>query len=185
MVRKHASRYVLLGLLDWRPMSGYDIKKIIENNIRDFWHESYGNIYPILQKFVEDGLAEKRVERQKGKPDRIEYTITPAGRAELVAWLQRPAEARRTRDVFLAKFVFGHLLPKEHNIEQIREYRREREERLAWYREVVASLEKNARKNRKLLLEFLALRQGIVMMEARLKWCDEVLAELRKYRGGR
>lgn len=184
MARKHASRYVLLGLLDWRPMSGYDIKKIVEDNIRDFWHESYGNIYPTLQRFVEDGLAEKRVERQEGRPDRIEYTITPAGRDELVEWLKSPTEVRRVRDVFLAKFIFGHLLSKEHNIEQIEAYRRDREERLEWYRATLASLEKTARRSRKSLLEFLALRQGFVMTEARLRWCDEVLSTLKGYEGG-
>jgi PadR family transcriptional regulator AphA len=183
MAREQASRYMLLGLLDWRPMSGYDIKKIVEKSIKDFWHESYGNIYPILQGFVKEGLAERRVERQEGRPDRIEYTITPAGRAELVAWLERPTGARRVRDVFLAKFIFGHLLSKEQNIEQVEAYCREREERLEWYRETLASLEENAWGSRKLLFEFLALRQGFVMTEARLKWCDEVLYALRNFKG--
>jgi DNA-binding PadR family transcriptional regulator len=174
---------MFLGLLDWCPMSGYDIKKIIENEIMDFWSESYGNIYPTLQRFVEEGLAEKRVERQEGRPDRIEYSITQAGRDELVAWLKKPTEERSTRDVFLAKFIFSHLLPKEHNIENIEAYRRQREERLKWYEETLATLESNAKKSRKSLLEFLALRQGFIMMEARMKWCDEVLSALRDYMG--
>lgn len=183
MSREQASRFLLLGLLDWRPMSGYDIKKIVENNIRDFWHESYGNIYPTLQRFVDEGLAERRVERQEGRPDRIEYSITPRGREELVAWLKRPTRPRRTRDIFLAKFIFSHLLSKESNIEQIEEYRRVKGERLEWYRETLASLEETARSSRKLLLEFLAMRQGLMIMETRLKWCDEVLTVLREYEG--
>jgi PadR family transcriptional regulator AphA len=183
MAREQSSRYMLLGLLSWRPMSGYDIKKIVENNIKDFWHESYGNIYPVLQRFVEDGLAESRVERQEGRPDRIEYTITPKGREELVDWLKRPTEARKLRDVFLAKFIFGYLVSKEENIARMEAYRKGRAERLEWYREMLAMLEKDSRKSRKLLLEFLALRQGFIITEARLKWCDEVLLALQNFKG--
>jgi PadR family transcriptional regulator AphA len=183
MAREPASRYMLLGLLSWEPMSGYDIKKVVENHIKDFWHESYGNIYPILQRFVDDGLAERRVERQEGKPDRIEYTITPKGEEELVAWLERPTEERKSRDVFLAKFLFGYLQSKEKNIEQVEAYRVERAERLEWYKWALATVEENARVSRKLLLEFLALKQGFIMTEARLKWCDEVLSALRDFKG--
>ena len=183
MAREQSSRFMLLGMLSWRPMSGYDIKKIVENSIKDFWHESYGNIYPILQRFVDEGLAERRVERQEGKPDRIEYTITPKGEEELVTWLERPTGERRSRDVFLAKFLFGYMQSKERNIEQIEAYRRARAERLEWYREILDTLEENARGSRKLLLEFLALRQGFIMTEARVRWCDEVLSALRDFKG--
>jgi PadR family transcriptional regulator AphA len=181
--KKNASRYVLLGLLDWEPMSGYDIKKVIEHHIRDFWHESYGNIYPTLKKFIVEGLAKKTVESVEGKPDRIVYRITPAGKRELIGWLKEPFEVRRTRDELLAKFIFGHLLSKETNIEQIERFRQERAERLEWYYEIETHLKKDRLKSRKKLLEYLTLRQGVLGMEARVNWCDEVLTTLRKYKG--
>ena len=183
MPAKNASRYVFLGLLDWEPMSGYDIKKVVEHNIRDFWHESYGTIYPTLKKFVAEGLAEKTVERQEGRPDRVVYRITPAGKQELLEWLKQPVEVRRARDELLAKFIFGYLVSKKTNIEQVDKYRREREERLQWYREMEVLLKKTRLQSRKKLLEYLALRQGVHMLEARLNWCDEVLTALRKFRG--
>jgi len=181
MPRSNSSKYVLLGLIDWEPMSGYDIKKIVEENIRDFWHESFGNIYPTLQKLLDERLAEKRVERQEGKPDRHVYSITAKGQEVLLSWLERPSEERRSRDVFLAQFIFGHHLPAEANIDRVKRYRKGRAERLVWYREVEGQLREQAHGSRKMLLEFLALRQGVLMTEARLKWCDEVLEELREW----
>ncbi len=181
MPKKNVSRYVLLGLLDWRPMSGYDIKKIIEFSIRDFWSESYGNIYPTLQKFLVDGLAEKTVERQEGKPDRIVYHITPSGRKELVEWLNESYEQRRIRDEFLVKFLFGHLLPVESNIHLVETYRHSLEERMEWYRKSVAKIKKQGLKKRKDLLEYLALLQGIFVREAKLHWCEEALKALQDH----
>ena len=181
MPKKNMSRYVLLGLLDMRPMSGYDIKKIVEISIRDIWSESYGNIYPTLQKFLADGLAEKTVEKQEGKPDRIVYHITPSGRKELVEWLNEPYKQRRVRDEFLVKFLFGYLLPIESNLQLVEDYRQSMKERIEWYRESTKELKKQKLKDRKDLLEYLALLQGIFVREAKLRWCEEVLNTLREF----
>jgi PadR family transcriptional regulator AphA len=180
---RNRTTFAILGFLAEHPMSGYDIKKIVEHNIRDFWYESYGTIYPTLKKFITEGLAEKTVERQEGKPDRVVYSITPAGKEELLGWLKAPLEDRRTRDELLAKFVFGYLVSKEANIEQIENYRQKLEERLQWYLEMEVLLKKTPIKSRKKLLEYLSLRQGGHMLEARLNWCDEVLTALRKFKG--
>ena len=180
MPKKNVSRYVLLGLLDIRPMSGYDIKKIVEFSIRDIWSESYGNIYPTLQKFLADGLAEKTVEKQEGKPDRIVYHITPSGRQELVEWLNKPYEQRRVRDEFLIKFLFGHRLPLQSNIQLVKTYRKSHAERIEWYRESVAELKEQGLSDRKDLLEYLALLQGVFVREAKLRWCDEVIKVLQE-----
>ena len=52
--------YVILGMLAWRPMSGYDVKAIADRSTRFFWATSYGQIYPELQRLSEAGLVEGR-----------------------------------------------------------------------------------------------------------------------------
>jgi DNA-binding PadR family transcriptional regulator len=39
-----ATAYVILGMLAWRPMSGYDVKAIVDKSTRHFWAASYGQI---------------------------------------------------------------------------------------------------------------------------------------------
>src|SRR2546428_10401874 len=85
--RANTSRYAILGVLSRRPMSGYDVKKLIDRSIAHFWSESYGQIYPILNRLAAEGLAERRRERQRGQPDRHLYSLTSQGRAELPPWL--------------------------------------------------------------------------------------------------
>ena len=56
-MKKSKTRFAVLGILSYGPMSGYDIKKFYEKNVAGFWSESYGQIYPILKRLAEEGLA--------------------------------------------------------------------------------------------------------------------------------
>ena len=55
--------YVILGMLGWRPMSGYEIKSIVDKSTRFFWAASYGQIYPELRR-----LAAAGPDRGQGEP---------------------------------------------------------------------------------------------------------------------
>ena len=44
--------YVILGLLAERPLSGYQIKKIIDIRFQFFWSESFGQIFPALKSGI-------------------------------------------------------------------------------------------------------------------------------------
>src|SRR2546422_10690896 len=81
--RANTSRDAILGGLSRRALSGYDVKKLIERSIAHFWNESYGQIYPILNRLAAEGLAERRRGRQRGRPGRAVYSLAPEGRQEV------------------------------------------------------------------------------------------------------
>src|SRR5256712_13582840 len=81
--RANTSRYAILGVLSRRPMSGYDVKKLIERSIAHFWNESYGQIYPILNRLAAEGLAERRRGRQGARADRPVYSLPPYGSPDI------------------------------------------------------------------------------------------------------
>ena len=49
---------VILGLLSFRPRSGYDIKTVVDRSTRFFWAASYGQIYQELKRLEQEGLIE-------------------------------------------------------------------------------------------------------------------------------
>src|SRR5437899_10500693 len=110
MVKENKSRYAILGMLALKPASGYGIKKLMEQSTSNFWSESYGQIYPILKRLTEEGLATSHAEKQEGKPERNIYALTEQGKAELVNWLGEPAEEAPARIETLLKLFFGQLL---------------------------------------------------------------------------
>lgn len=100
--------FVLLGLLSFEPMSGYDLKATIERTVGHFWQESYGQIYPALKRLHADGLIE-RVDRSPSARRRKVYGITDAGRARFRAWLDEAATASLVRNEVLLKVFFASL----------------------------------------------------------------------------
>ena len=101
-----ATAHVILGMLSWRPMSGYEIKALVDKSTRFFWAASYGQIYPELRRLSAAGLIEGKADPQGGRRRNV-YRLTPAGRRELEAWLAVDAEAFELRDEGLLKLFFA------------------------------------------------------------------------------
>ncbi|MDF2656798.1 MAG: transcriptional regulator PadR-like family protein [Bacillota bacterium] len=102
------SKYVILGMLARMPLTGYTIKKWIENEYSHFWQESYGQIYPSLKKLVSEGLAVSSDNTGTGNGrGQIVYSITDAGRKELSDWLREEPEIEKLRYEILLKVSFG------------------------------------------------------------------------------
>lgn len=70
---------IVLGFLMERDMTGYDIKKTMENSTNFFFNTSYGNIYPTLKKLEEAGHLKSYEEIRKGKLNKF-YSITDEGK---------------------------------------------------------------------------------------------------------
>src|SRR4029450_464675 len=140
--RANTSRHAILGVLSLCPMSGYDVKKLIERSIAHFWNESYGQIYPILNRLAAEGFAERRREKQRGKPDRHVYSLTDKGRAELRRWLAVPARHEPVRSQPLVKLFPGVAGPVTDSIAQIEHYQARQKELLETYRGIERQLVK-------------------------------------------
>jgi DNA-binding PadR family transcriptional regulator len=173
MPRANRTRFTILGVLTLRPMSGYDIRKFIQGSIANFWRESYGQLYPSLRELTDDGLVTRRHERQEGKPGRYVYSITPQGRTALRDWLGEPAEWEVPRSELLLKIFFGTEVPVETSLKHVarrREELREDQERL---KGIAAALEQERRTAPGLPFWLLTIRQGLLINEALIAWCDE------------
>ena len=172
------TRYVLLGILNTGAYSGYDIKKGIERSIGHFWHESYGQIYPILRTLVQDDLATAHTETLPGRPARILYAITDRGRAELRQWLSERIEALPVeRNEFLLKLFFGAEVPLSVTLDHVRQHRRQAEGVLETFGEIQAMLT-TAAPTSGTPFWLATLRYGQAQAEAVLKWCDETITYL-------
>lgn len=179
MARENKSRYAVLGILTLGPMSGYEIRKTIEGSLGNFWSESYGQIYPILKSLVSEGLATSQTEVQVGKPNRHIYTITDAGRNELIDWLRKPVEHEVGRVEILLKLFFGWQLPLEENLHKVEEFRELHEHLLAKYNGIEQWLRKSQEGHPGLPYWLMTVSYGQHISRALLNWSDETLTEMR------
>jgi DNA-binding PadR family transcriptional regulator len=160
--------YVILGMLRREPLSGYEIKALVDNSTRFFWAASYGQIYPELKRLSEAGLVEGS-DSPTGGRKRIVYEITADGEEELVAWLRHPPEVFEMRDEGLLKLFFAAALPPAEAVEIVRAMRRNREALNTRLRELEPGKEED--KGRYPLL---VLRCGIEFTDWFVDWCRRV-----------
>jgi PadR family transcriptional regulator AphA len=176
-----ATPNALLGLLSLGPMSGYDIRQLIPQSIGHFWSESYGQIYPGLKQLAATGFAEKKTERQKGKPDRHLYSITTAGHERLQQWLALPVTEKDVpRNELLLKLFFGaHISPSVSHA-HVETYLDLHQKKLQLYALTAKTLRKEHAHDPQLPFWLMTLNMGRHEAAALVKWCKETLVELSK-----
>jgi PadR family transcriptional regulator AphA len=125
-------RAICLGILTRGPATGYEIKKLFdEDGYQHFVEASFGSIYPALNRLTAEGLVSVREEAQDKRPDRKVYSITPAGRTAFVASLMKPLPEDRHRSPFAFAMLFSHLMPQPRVVEMIDSYIAQSEAKLA------------------------------------------------------
>jgi DNA-binding PadR family transcriptional regulator len=123
MSRLSATARVILGLVKFRPRTGYDVKRVTDYSTRFFWRASYGQIYPELRSLERGGLVVSRDEPY-GRRRRRVYEITPAGERALLDWLLGDVDVFDLRDEGLLRLFFGELVSHEQLLELVRRRRR-------------------------------------------------------------
>ena len=179
-MREVKSKYAILGMLSIAPMSGYDIKKEVENSISNFWSESYGQIYPVLKSLIAEKLVTKNVESEAGKPDRHVYALTAKGRKELRRWLLEGFAPKVQRNEFLLKLFFGAEIGTKTNIAHVEQYRELQRALLQKYAAVEKELTREYAGEPKAAYWLMTVRYGEHISRALLAWCEKTLAELNK-----
>ncbi len=77
------TRLFVLGLLTWRPLSGYEIHFILQQNQTERWAGILpGSIYHALKKLADEGFVVLQATEQVGNRAKAIYAITSAGEEE-------------------------------------------------------------------------------------------------------
>jgi DNA-binding PadR family transcriptional regulator len=156
--------YVILGMLGWRPMSGYEIKAIVDKSTRFFWAASYGQIYPELRQLAKAGLIEGEADPQGARKRNI-YRLTDAGRDQLRDWLAREPEVFELRDEGLLKLFFASATDGDSAASTIDAMGR-------GHRAIVEELKATEAEGPPGGFAYVVLRYGIEFHEWIADWCD-------------
>ncbi len=203
MSEKGKTWFAILGFLSWKPMSGYDIKNLVDISLSYFWTISYGQIYPTLKKLVEAGYATTEVGTGAGARQRNLFNITPAGQRAFDDWMKQRVDLSVQRDEMQLKLFLGGQRDTAQTISLIEDFRKQQSQRrtqlLREYDETKPALEsgqfaddikwlepeglsggrqKQAVREQTLIF-LLSIRQGILKAEARITWCEEAIALLK------
>ena len=79
-------KYAILGLLNRKNMTGYDLSKEFETTLFEFWNAKHSQIYPELKSLSENGLVRYEVEITGNVLEKKVYSITEKGREDFYKW---------------------------------------------------------------------------------------------------
>jgi len=181
MARESTCRFAILGMLCREPMSGYDLRGAIERSVGHFWQESYGNLYPTLERMAEERLVElDPAEPSRGGRVRKVYRVTATGRTALADWLRRPVLPHVERNELLLKLFFGAQVGPVDSRAQVERSRAEAEGLLAALRLIDEDFRHSRGDDPELAYRHLSIRAGLLGLEAHLRWCDEAREALQR-----
>ena len=163
------TEYAVLGLLAFGESSGYDLARYAERSIDYMWAPSRSQIYKVLPRLVERGLAESREVAQRSRPDKALFRITPVGLATLRSWVEHVEhDPTGGAPVFLLKLFFGWVAPPDAARAQLEAYRSLLARHLAEFEDMErAPLRDEPVHSR------IALLHGITRARATLAWVEE------------
>lgn len=80
--------YAILGMLNQRPMTGYDIKRMMQDSPILYWSGNNNQVYRTLVHLLNQGLVTGTTVHQEDAPNKKVYSITDSGRSTLQAWAE-------------------------------------------------------------------------------------------------
>lgn len=182
MSKRRKTYYAILGLLSLKPMSGYDMKKYVDESIGHFWQENYGYIYPTLSKLQKEKMVSCKTIRQQGKPNRRLYSLTSRGKSELRKWLKEPVDQIPVRNELLLKMSFAKNISTDALMGIVEQYIDDQKRKLKEYRFIQAQIEREIEStgNDAELFNWLHIvRFGTSVVPSRIRWGKEVLRDLQ------
>ena len=181
-------QYALLGLLSYHDQTGYDLKKMFDDSIRNFWHASISQIYRELNTLQQKGFVTSQILPQADRPDKRVYSITEAGRTAFSQWIAHFPEklSKEKRDEFSLRLFFGSSIGKEEVLRQFERLIAEKQRELAVIRQFTSMAGEYAQKlslygGEEIFWRFI-LRRAEMNLNTTIVWANECIDELNIYK---
>lgn len=115
----------ILGILSWKPSTGYELKKIFEDSSFMYWSGNNNQIYKALTSLENEELVTSKVIHQENSPSKKIYTITEEGLKELKEWVVSSPEAPDIKKTFLVQLAWSDMLSDQDLSEILTKYENE------------------------------------------------------------
>lgn len=195
MRSRSATPYVILGLLRFGSLSGYEIRAELVRAASSFWGESYGQIYPALHALRRSGRvkalsprgpgARGRTRGETGRRPKSTYAITSKGRAALDEWLALPPRSEPPRNELLVKLYLADREFLDKPEEWLRALLGREEERLAGLERMQGQMPRAQHRHPNVRFWSIALAHSEVQARATIGWCRATLGTIARLQQAR
>lgn len=178
-----AIKYSILGLLSWKPFSGYELRKFFSESVALYWSGNSNQVYPTLVQLHQEGLVENETRQQGSYPPSKVYSLTGAGEAALREWVTGEPVVPQLRNSFLTQLAWAGGLEEAELASLLDRYEHEVQMKLLMQRELIRrGPEGPARTAREALLWSMIAEHDCALYEAELHWLQRLRAALAEGR---
>ena len=180
-------KYILLGFLNYQPMTGYDLKRLVDCSTAHFWHAYHSQIYTTLRKMEQSGLVTSVIDNSDDKLERRIYEITELGQSQLKLWLDRSLrELPPSKDSLLVRLFFSGSRDREQVLRELRFQRQLHQQQLEEYQQIEPELLAAPSPVNSDRLDFereaqfwrMTLENGLAYEKMYLQWLEETIAKV-------
>lgn len=180
-----ALRHAVLAALMEGEASGYDLAKVFDASVANFWMATPQQLYKELERMSADGLIAARIVEQEKRPTKRLYSVTDTGRALLRGFLADSTRPTVIRDEMLVK-VQGMAEGDEAAVEAVLT------ERIGWAQGKLARYERmrsrmlDGTSEQAYLSEtdrvgpYLTLLRGIAFEQENIRWAEFGLSVIQR-----
>lgn len=169
-----STKFALLGLLNIRKMTAYELAKFAKESIGFFWNESYSNVHRTLRILADENLIDKLPE--KGSRNKDIYEINDRGRKVLSEWLSNHQYTTIYRDELLLKL----FVSKRNDYPALLTDLRNVLEELLVQRQVYSELHEFLSTKIDNLSFNLVLDYGIVQNDVTIEWLKKTIKKIEE-----
>lgn len=176
-------KYAILGLLSFKPQTGYELKGNFDQSIRYLWNADQAQIYRTLADITKEGLAVYKTVQQEGRPNKKVYELTPEGEDELHRWLTFPVQSKDQRNAELLQFFFCGRISDEEILSNLKRLRKEIQGNIAGLSMLESQSElyvSTDRSSRAYFFYHTTLQLGIQTSQLNLEWVEEAIDKIEK-----
>lgn len=172
--------FSILSLLSREPLSGYELKKQMNDRISQFLKVSNNQIYPQLTKMESQGLIRiDSITTTIQHSEKRTYTITDHGREILKEKSLQNFDNATTKDGFLATIYNSWLLDDSAVEERIHQERVKHVKRIKMFDQKISNLKHKETLDKKDQSSLAIFAYGKHYDEMYRDWCDELLLTLK------
>lgn len=158
-------------------MSGYDAKQYIDASVSQFWGESFGQIYPALERLRAEKLVRCRIDKRSPRERKV-FEITAEGRNVLASWLAIAPELESPRSEAILKTFLGEHAPPGVIVAHLRALVEQMDRQVAVLEETEKQVRLADAGSSALPYAVASIRAGIHILRARSAWARETIDSL-------
>ena len=180
-MKECTAEFVILGMLSYTPMTGYDINKAVKTRMGSFWDIGYSQIYPTLRMLEKERFITKRVEINEREQNRKVYSITNEGTLKLQGWLREPAKPETFKFEALLKIAFGDQVIKDEIIKHIEELKARTIVQLESILSIEKEMKAHLNENERSFFGLLTLSLGKNIHRSAIEWADGAIKLIEEH----